>query len=668
MEERSPGRPEDADSLSARVVRAARRGNTSLVRFWIKRGGPLMAWLGQFDRIEDWLANLPDEEIHRDPELLYWSGATMLLLSPAEARPRLELAFTQLSARGDSIPAFLAWAGLLDAIFLLYRDLREVDPLLEWMTAEREQRVGRLPKMPQGLVVGSALFALAFRAPNDPRLPAWRTRAQMLAEQDPVSDMGMRLSAALTLDHTWRGRLADAESLCDRVEARAAKTALSPISRVMRPLNLATLRFHQGRLDECREAARRALLESAQGGVRHWDSILHCFGIGASLSRDDLAEADRHIAAVRGLIADGQPIDEAFFREMLTSREYVAENHIGVAARTASTRELTDEKGVPYFMAVCRITGGLILFDAGLRDEGRRQLDEGIKMGRTLANPVLEWIGGLFAAHMEYATDNLVAGDAALRAALNVGRGHSLAHFFLFPRRVIVPLLDRALALDHATDYVRQLITTHGYRPERVPTRSDAWAFATRVYTFGTPRVERANQAPEPLSAQFLRQVELLTALVERGGQPTPLATLGQAIYADGVDKPKEAAIRVLGQLRERVGADCIVRDDASLALDFSRVWIDASSLAELRARGTDHADVLAWLIHHYHGHYMERIERSPLVERVRVRFADLAERVIVEAVARAKVAGDTMTLERLDARWRALFPRIFEARGLPGQ
>lgn len=668
MEERSPFRPEDADSLSARVARAARRGNTSLVRFWIKRGGPLMAWLGQFDRIEAWLANLSDEEIYRDPELLYWSGATMLLLSPAEARPRLELAFAQLSARGDSIPAFLAWAGLLDAIFLLYRDLREVDPLLEWMTPEREQRVGKLPKMPQGLVVGSALFALAFRAPNDPRLPAWRTWAQKLAEQDPVSDMGLRLSAALTLDHTWRGRLADAEALCDRVEARAAKTTLSPISRVMRPLNLATLRFHQGRLDECHEAARRALQESAQGGVRHWNSILHCFGIGASLSRDDLAEADRHIAAVRGLIADGQPIDEAFFREMLTSREYVAENHIGVAARTASTRELTDEKGVPYFMAVCRITSGLILFDAGLRDEGRRQLDEGIAMGRTLANPVLEWIGGLFAAHIEYESGNLAAGDASLRASLKVGRAHSLAHFFLFPRRVIVPLIDRALALDHATDYVRQLITTHGYRPERVPTRSDAWAFATRVYTFGMPRVERANQAPEPLSAQFLRQVELLTALVERGGQSTPLATLGQAIYADGVDKPKEAAIRVLGQLRERVGAECIVRDDASLALDFSRVWIDASSLAELHARGTERADVLGWLTHHYHGHYMERIERSPLVERVRVRFADIAERVIAEAVARAKVAGDTVTLERLDARWRALFPRIFEERGLPGR
>lgn len=281
-------------------------------------------------------------------------------------------------------------------------------------------------------------------------------------------------------------------------------------------------------------------------------------------------------------------------------------------------------------------------------------------MGRALANPVLEWIGGLFSAHLEYKSGNRAAGDAMLCGALTLGRAHSLAHFFFWPRKVIAKLLDRALVLDHVGDYVRELITTHRLLPEQTPTRSDAWTFAARLYSFGAPRVERANQNAEPLSAQFVRQVELLTALVERGGRPTSLASLGQAIYADGVDKPTEAAIRVLGPLRERIGADSIIRDDASLSIDFSRIWIDASSLAELRANGADHEDVLAWLTRHYHGHYMERIERSPLIERVRVRFADHARRVIVEAIERARASADTVRVERLEHRWRHLFPSAF--------
>lgn len=187
---------------------------------------------------------------------------------------------------------------------------------------------------------------------------------------------------------------------------------------ILRHVNESTLRLHQGRLAECLAAAQAGLAESARRGVRIWDSIMHCHMVAASLSRGALEESSQHLAAIEQLFADGIPIDEAYYRAMLAEYGFASGDHVGALSRCTGALEVTDAKGVPYFMAVCRIMNGLALFESGHRDQGRMLLLEGIARGQAIDNPLLLWIGGLFEAHMEYALGNIASGDEALRKAL----------------------------------------------------------------------------------------------------------------------------------------------------------------------------------------------------------------------------------------------------------
>lgn len=186
----------EAETLSARINRAVSAGGEELITFLFKSAAPIAAASGRLDVVSDWLRHVPEQRIAHDPQLLYWKGASIVLEHPSEAYPSLRVAFDMLRDKADGHWPLLSWAGLVDSIFLQYRDLRELDPLVEWMTVEREEAVERMPRPLKSLVVGSAMFALAFRSPNHPRMSSWRRRAEQLADLNPTSDLGTRLQVS----------------------------------------------------------------------------------------------------------------------------------------------------------------------------------------------------------------------------------------------------------------------------------------------------------------------------------------------------------------------------------------------------------------------------------------------------------------------------------------
>lgn len=663
MDDLAAGKPDVAQAWSVRIKLAVARQEVQAIALLIKSAAPVAAVAGRLDLIASWLRHLPGDLVLHDPHLLYWSGASLALTQPADAYPRLLRAFEMLRDEPEEHWALLTWAGLVDVIFLLYRDLHELDPLIAWMTAEREAAVDRMPRPLCSLVVGSALLALSFRQPTHPRLPVWRDRTERLVEHSPTSNLGARLTGGLLVDYTWRGDLAAAEIVWKRFDARAARTELSPLGTVLRLLNTATLRLHQGRLDECIVAVDAGLAASSLRGVRVWDGIMHCHGAAAYISRGAIVDARRHLSAIEQLFAEGIPVDEAYYRAMLFWCDFVSGDRMGVVSRCASVLEHTDTKGVPYFMAVCRIMNGLMLFESGHHDQGRTLLAAGRGMGRAINNPLLIWIGGLFEAHMRYAIGEVAAGDTALEAALRLGHDHSLSHFFCWPRQIITRLIDRALYRGYSTSYLAHLISLHKIASGGSPSRSDQWAFPVRVYLFGNPRIVYTDGRVEHLSAQFQRQIELLSALIARQLTPVAVQSVAADIYGGEEVDPITSVKRVLHSLRARVG-HAVVQRNASLALDFQKVWIDASSFQALSREVNDPAELEAWLDRYYHDHFMMQISGSNLVKRLRERLANQAERFIRETLAAAVERKDNASVRRLEARWHSLFPQLLAASG----
>ncbi len=641
-----------------RIAAAARAQETRGIAALVKPGALIAAAAGRMDLVERWLQLVPDDLIERDPQLLYWSGVTVLFRQPAEARSRLERAFEQFASRSKTTWMLLAWAGVVDSIFLHYRDLRELDPWIEWMTPERESAVDKLPQSPRSLVVSSMLFALAFRQPNHHRMAMWRHRAECLIELDPVSDFGARLSSGLITDYTWKGNLEAAQIVLSRFRAHASRKQLSPLATVLGYLNDATLSLHQGKLEQCMSAVASGLDASARHGVLIWEGILRCHAISASCSLGEITQAHSHIMAIEQLFAESVPIDEAYYRGMLFWYAFVSGDHIGALSRCVAALETVDAKGVPYLQAACRVGTGLTLFEAGHHERGSALLEVGLCIGREICNPLLEWMGHFVLAHMEFAKGNPAAGDAALQRAMCIGRDHSLAHFFCWPRQVITQLLDRALERGYSPDYAQYLIARHRMVPGEKPSRSDRWVFEVRIYTFGQPRIEYADGRIEPLSVQFQRQIELLAALIGKEGRPTPLHTIASDVYqhedVDAIGSIK----RILHSLRERLG-HVIVQHNASLALDFSKVWIDVCSLQRLLREAASADEIEIWLNQYYRGHFMDCVENSANVLGLRRRVCGQVESVLHEVRILRMKNGEHDSLRKFEARWGAVFPTM---------
>lgn len=654
----SPGR---LSSLAARIAATAHEQEVRGIAALVKPAALLAAVAGRMDLVEHWLQLIPPDLIERDPQLSYWEGATALMKRPSYAYDCFIRAFEKFQQRPKGSWSLLAWAGAVDAIFFQYRSLAELDGWIEWMTPAREAQVDQLPRLPKTLVVSSMFFALAFRQPNHLRMAAWRDRAERLVEIDTISDLGARLTAGLISDYTWRGNLAAAGLALKRFSAREAGGSLSPLATVIKYLNEATLCLHKGLFEQCRNAVKNGLAAASEHNIHLWDSILHCHAISVACTLEDAIEAQRHIDAVEQLHANSILVDEAYYRGVLCWEAFAAGNHVGVVARSTNALEFSDAKGAPYFMAVCRIGTGLALFEAGHRDIGLNLINEALAIGREIGNPMVAWIGGLFRAHMEYALGNQVAADAALDNSMEIGRNYALAHFFCWPRKIITRLIDRSLERSLATDYAKFLIDRHALCPGGVPTRSHLWVFEARIYTFGEPRIEYADGRIESLSVQFIRQIELLAALIGKEGKATPLYLVGGEVYqTDDVDVIGSLK-RVLHSFRERFGK-IVVQRNSSLSLDFSKVWIDACSFQRLSRDTASATEIEGWLRQYYHANFLDQVENSPIVLNIRRRLHDQAERSIRDSYGLCVKHDRNEDLKEFENRWHHLFPSVFTA------
>ena len=644
---------------ASRIAAAVERQEGRSIAGLVKPAALLAAMSGRLDLIAGWLKHLPLDLIERDPQLSYWAGSTILFNQPAEAQVHFERAFRGFSIRPKAHWTLLAWAGIVDSIFLQYRDLRELDPWIEWMTLSCEADVDRLPQVPKELVVSSMLFALVFRQPEHEGMGNWVHRAERLIERNAVSDLGARLSAGLVTNYIWHGDLSAAQIVCTRFRAQATRKHLSPLATVLGFLNEATLYLHQGRLEACCRAIEEGLEASRAHEIRVWESIFHCHAIVVCCSKGDSAGAKHHISGIERLIAEGVSIDEAYYRAMLAWHAYIAGDHIGAVSRCTSALETTDAKGVPYLQAICRVLLSLVLFEAGHQTRGSELLEDGIEMGLALSNPLVLWIGELFHAHMEFASGNHPAGDAALEAAMSVGRDYSLAHAFCWPREIVRRLVDRALVRGFSPDYAHFLIATHQFTPDEHPTRSDQWVFDIKFYALGQPRIEFSDGRVDGLSVQFMRQIELLTTLIATEGRPTPLHNIAANLYQFDDVEEIGSLKHILHSLRKRMGPIVIQRNSA-LQFDFGKVWIDASSFLYLRRNGTKESEIEAWLDLYYQGHFMENIENSEIVLGLRRLLCDQVEVILRKAYLQKKKQGISETVKSFEGRWGRLFPSIF--------
>lgn len=247
---------------------------------------------GRHRTLASWLGEVPEDVLGGFPWMLYWRGLCRMHLDPASARQDMQRAFQAFGARAEVQGLFLAWCGVVDAVFCLLDDFSQFDPWIS--TLERLLSCHGPIKSPalQERVAASMFTALALRQPWHRDLDMWAKLA--LGEPGKGINSVAKLQAYSLFVYycTYKGLFQEAERAIQEVEELCRQNPGPLILILLRAIQT-IFRERTGKGQEALEAARDGLRLSGQTGIHVFDRQLMGAAVANALNMGDLETASQ---------------------------------------------------------------------------------------------------------------------------------------------------------------------------------------------------------------------------------------------------------------------------------------------------------------------------------------------------------------------------------------
>ena len=547
----------------------------------VRAHAPQLMSQGRQVTVERWLTRLPAKRLEDDPWLLYWLGTSRSMRDPYSGRASIEAAFELFARRQDRRGILLAWSGVVDCIFHIYANLRQLD---EWI-ARLESLMAADASFPtpeiEARVTFSMFVVLSFRQPQHPQLPVWRTRLEAMAAvaPDPVFRVSSRLH--LCVDRIWQGDMHAAGDKLRMLTYEAASLPTSPIVELMVELANSTYALYAGEVGRCFESIERALETAESSGIHIWDKVLLGQGAILALSHGSLdrgrAFAQRRSAVVRPMDDEEQGLGHLIeaWSSWLGGRQAEALAHVRLGL------DISPRMGLPHFNAVENLGMAVVSFEFGEHEAALRQVDVGRALGVQTRNPMLVWMADLIEAYMR-----LRRGEDAselVTSGMTAAKKHGYRHFFFWPRMAVAAVCFKALELGVEPDYANVLIERWHLAPPPEALQSDLWPWPVKVSTLGTFSVV-VHGTPISFKGKVQRApLNLLKALIAFGGREVAESSIIDALWPDAEGgRGEQTLATTLSRLRDLVGDDVITRQGGRLTIAPNECWVDCWAFERL--------------------------------------------------------------------------------------
>jgi LuxR family maltose regulon positive regulatory protein len=592
---------------------------------------PTLKAQGRDATLVAWMAKLPADVFDTSPWLLYWHGSSKAFSDPAASKAMLESAYRKFSVIDDLVGMAMSWSGLMEAIFHIYRNLRQMDP---WVVEFNERINGRLELLPQDLFIRVTIafvIALSFRQPLHPDLPLWLERLRKILESETRAGDRPLLRQHLVTYYILRGEHAEAESVLSMLHyANKLPAAERPPRTPVDYINEATVAMHAGMKERCLRAVHDGLHAAEGTGNRLFDSVLLQLGAVMSLNRGDLGRTDEFLAAFERLAEPMPSVDRGAYYAVAAWRKFHAGEPTLALQLLGRAVAASEARGVPYYIAVDNLGFGLLLHLCGRNSEALLYLKIGRRVGASIKNPLIEYIYQLFSAFVAVDTVGKNHALCHLVSGMHLGRQHGYMHFFFFPPRVIARLCFMALEAGIETTYVRTLIERNELTPEPAWRDAELWPWPIRVYTLGRFSVVKQGTALQFSGKAQKKPLELLKVLIALGGRDVSEARLADALWpeAEG-DASAQALATTLFRLRKLIGEQGIRRQENRLTISRTFCWVDCWAFERLSSESSgDPQRCLEKLRKLYQGPFLDGTDDAPwaqpMRERLQARFARL--------------------------------------------
>jgi hypothetical protein len=543
---------------------------------------PALVSAGRCEALARWIARAPEGMKEREPWLGFFAGVARFHSDPAGAVRDVDRAHGRLAGSGDAAGAYRSWAAATEMQFYAFDDLSTLGARLDDLEVLR----ARLPipdPATEAAVAAAAFGAYANVRAMDPRMREWEDRALRIALSPGDARARLTVGRQLVTHLTyWSADVVRARMLLEALEPLATAQGADLTDTLIWHLGATAVHNYAGDGAGARAVADRGLALAARTGVQLWDAVLWTEKVFAALEQEDLATAQRDLAAL-SRAQRASRIADALWHYAVAMVALRRGDHRKALESARIALRLAEEAAHPMLRSTCEITWAAAASSGG--GDG-----PSVEAARANAERVGFAYGDmgarLFAAAQALGRGDEDAAAAGLAEVLPRARRTGCHHFGWVGRAALAELCALALERGVEPELARAVVTSRGLAPGPRARHVAAWPWRVRVEALGALDVVRDGCPLEAGKAQR-KPLELLAALVARGPRGGRVDALAEGLWPDADGATARHALETTAYRLRRLLGDpaAVVHRGGRLALDAARVFVDAWAFETLAAR-----------------------------------------------------------------------------------
>ncbi len=588
-----------------------------------------------------------------DPWILYWLGACDVNVDTQEARRLFIAAYEKFRspASKDKNGAYLAWSQIVDSLFFESGDFSTLGEWIDEYGRMRSKLGPSLTKEVHGRVSISLFNALVFLRPTDPRLPKLERRLLLFLRLSPNHDVRIMIASYLLRYYIYRGDLASASAVVERIEALRTQESLSPLVKSAWLTIHSAFSWYARSPEAGIEAVERSLEEIHASGIRIFKFTALTQGVYSAMALGDIEGAQDYLSRIPDALEPERRMDMGQYLFLVGWLALVEGDTTTALGHMSEALEVAKETAAPYVLGRAHNSLAQVQILRGDFDSARQSLQTATNYISKGGFQSITYRIDLSQAQLAYSQEDWDEGDRVLRQAMALGRRKGYANLPLWAPKDLSTLCSRALEKCIETEYVKTLIAR-----QRLPTPATVagnWPWPVRITTLGGFALHLADKRFDTTTANIQRPLDLLKCLIALGGHEISESSIREALWPDSEGDKAAANLKVnLSRLRKILPSDTITLLKGRLSLNREQVWLDVQALST-RIRDQDEAVETA--IELYDGPFLpghdDRIWARTKRAALREEFAHYVESQALTLAERGEHAKATRLLNKAIAR-----------------
>ncbi len=588
-----------------------------------------------------WLKSIPNDLLEKDPWLLYWQGATHMLINPSEGMLYFKSAFQGFKAVNDKKGQIVAIAGVIDAIT---NELNDLSSLKKWL-----DELGRFndvlkfsnPGKIEFQVSGIIFFAMVLAYPDHPIFDKWFNMMLSFYKKSANPSQKILIAWPLGVHYYWIGDFANTKLVAETLQKLSKTEQITPLTFILAKITASLCFFVTADFEEAVDEANAGLEMSRTSGVRLWDLMLLTYCIGGSIGLGNLEDARAYLKKAEPIIKKDYNNHHGMAYHMMVSweailrRDYTnAKMHAELSLKLGMVLKATLTLALGHYQ-VSQVSHKL-----GEYKKADNHLDEAFKIAARMKSAFIEFMCRIGKA--QYAFDR--GGDKSaiklLREAMELGRENNFENFYYWQPDVMAKLCVKALENGIENEYVKGLIRSRSLVPETPPINLPEWPYRLKICALGRFAIVKDDKPMEFSGKTPRKPLTMLKTLIAYGDKGVNEHRLADMIWPDAEgDAAQNAFYVTLKRLRELIGIEGAVNfQDGRVTINACLCWIDAWDFERMVAK-IDNEQIDVWnnetpietiklaesAINIYNGHFLgddiKNVRLSTFAEGLRSKF-----------------------------------------------